>query len=201
MGEQLLGEHQLGVRAQLGVGVAHRARHAAQLHHLHLAGGALLHVHVGGGVQDALAGALALAVVLLHVAHAAVLAQVEAVDAVVLGGVVGVVVDAAAGDDGDVAVLAHVEGVVHDVLQARLRHDDGDVHRLALGAVRDADVDAGVVGLGGNVDVGRGMALDQLAVLAHVEGALRHAVHIGDLGEQVLVDGGKINGHDSSSSK
>ena len=122
--------------------------------------------------------------------------QIEAVDAVVLGGVVGIVVDAAAGDDGDVAVLAHVEGVVHDVLQARLRHDDGDVHRLALGAVRDADVDAGVVGLGGNVDVGRGMALDQFAVLAHVEGALRHAVHIGDLGEQVLVDGGKINSHD-----
>ena len=132
---------------------------------------------------------------LLHVAYAAVLPQIEAVDAVVLGGIVGIVVDAASGDDGDVAVLAHVEGVVHDVLQARLRHDDGDVHRLALGAVRDADVDAGVVGLGGNVDVGRGMALDQFAVLAHVEGALRHAVHIGDLGEQVLVDGGKINGH------
>ena len=106
------------------------------------------------------------------------------------------VVDAAAGDDGHVAVVFDVERVVHDVLQARLRDDDGDVHRLALRARLDADVDAGVVRLRGDLDVRRGVALDELAVLTDVKRAFRHAVYVGDLGEQALVDGGKINSHD-----
>ena len=133
---------------------------------------------------------------LLHVLHVAVLAAVERVDAVVLGGLVALVVDAAAGDDGHVAVVFDVERVVHDVLQARLRDDDGDVHRLALRARLDADVDAGVVRLRGDLDVRRGVALDELAVLTDVKRAFRHAVYVGDLGEQALVDGGKINSHD-----
>lgn len=196
VGEQLLGEHELGAGGQLGVRVAHGGGDAAQLHHLHLARRAFLLVHVGSGVQDALAGALAFAVVLLHVLDVAVLAQVEAVDAVVLGGLVARIVDAAARHDGDVAVLADVERVVHDVLQPRLRDDDRDVHGLAAGAGGDADVDAGVVGLGGYLDVRRGMALDELAVAADVERTLGHAVDVGDLGEEVLVDGGKVDSHE-----
>ena len=88
MGQQLLGQHQLRARAQLGVRVAHGGRHAAQLCELHLAAGILVHDHVGHGVEDALAGAGAFTVVLLHVLHAAVLAAVEGMDAVMLGGLV-----------------------------------------------------------------------------------------------------------------
>ena len=105
------------------------------------------------------------------------------------------VVDAAAGNDGHVAVVLDVERVVHDVLEARLRHDDGDVHRLALRAGLDTDVDAGVVRLRGDLDVRRRMALDELPVLADVERAFRHAVYVRDLGEQALVDRGKVYSH------
>ncbi len=199
VGEQLFGQQQLRARAQLGVGVAHGGGHAAQLDQLHLAGGSLVHDHVRDGVQDALARAAALAVVLLDVLHVAVLAAVERVDAVVLGGRVALVVDAAAGHDGHVAVLADVERVVHHVLQAGLRDDDGDEHRLALGAGRDVDVDAGVVRLGGDLDVRGRVALHQLPVLADVERAFRHAVDVGYLGEQALVDGGQVYSHDASS--
>ena len=44
--------------------------------------------------------------------------------------------------------------------------------------------------------VSRMLALDELPVLADVERAFRHAVYVGDLGEQALVDGGQINSHD-----
>ena len=45
-----------------------------------------------------------------------------------------VVVNAAAGHDDHVAVGPDVKVVVHQLIQAGLGDDHGDVHRLALGA-------------------------------------------------------------------
>ena len=195
MGQQLFDQHQLGTGLQLGVGVAHGGGDAADLAQLHFAEGALFHLHVGDRVQDALAVAGSFAIMLFHVLHPAVLANVEGVDAVVLGRIMGVVVDAAAGNDLHVAVVANVEGVVDHVLQARLGHDHGDVDLFALGAGLDADVDAGVVGLGLDVDERRGAATDQLAVLADVERSGRHAMQAHELLEHGFVNGGKIHCH------
>ena len=135
---------------------------------------------------------------LFHIGNAAVFADIEAVDAVVLGCLVAGVVDAASCHNLDVTVFANVERVVDNVLQAGLGHNNGNEHRFAFGARLDVDVDAGDVSLGGNLDKGGRVALNQLSVFADVEGALGHAVNICDLGEQALVDGGKIYCHDGS---
>ena len=92
---------------------------------------------------------------LFNVLYAGVLAQVERVDAIVLGAFVAVVVNAAAGDDGHIAVFAHVKRVVDHVFQARLRDDNRNEHRLAFGARLDFDVNAGVIGFCLDVDIGR----------------------------------------------
>ena len=195
VGEQALGNDELGAFCQFGFRVARRGRDAANLNHVHIAVRILVHVHDGLGVQDALSRAFAFAIVLLDVLDAAVLADVERMDAVVLAGCMAVVVDAATRDDLDVAIIADVERVVHDVLEARLRDDDRDEHRLALRAGLDFDVDTRIVGLGLDFDVGRAVTLDQFAVAADVERTFRHAVNIRDGRQQALIDWGKIYCH------
>ena len=70
-------------------------------------------------------------------------------DAVVLGVVAAAVVDAAAGHDGDVAVVGYIKVVIHHVAHARLADDDGDVAGLVLGTLFEVDVDTGLaVGTG-----------------------------------------------------
>lgn len=61
------------------------------------------------------------------------------------------VVDAAAGDDGHVRALADVEIVVHQIGQAGLAQDNGNVHALVFGERADVNVDAGLVVLGHDV--------------------------------------------------
>ena len=76
-----------------------------------------------------------------------------------------------------------------------MRDDDRDEHRLALRAGLDFDVDTRIVGLGLDFDVSRAVTLDELAVAADVERALRHAVNVRDGRQQALIDGGKIYCH------
>lgn len=96
------------------------------------------------------------------------------------------VVDAAAGDDGHVRALANVEIVVHQIGQAGLAQDDGDVYALVFGERADVNVDAGLVVLGHDVNVGGGVAARQLAIGADVVSAYGQAVQVGDLPQQVL---------------
>ena len=77
----------------------------------------------------------------------------EAVDAVVAGLLRAAVVDAAAGNDGHIAVLADVKVIVDHVLEAGLGNDDRDVHALVFRAGGDVNVDAGLVFLRDDVDV------------------------------------------------
>ena len=135
-----------------------------------------------------LAAAVALAVVLFDIAQLGVFGQVESVDAVVLGIAAAAVVDAAAGNDGDIGALPDVEVVVDQILQAGLAEDNGNVYALVLGERADKDIDAGLVLLGHNINVGGGVASGQLAVGADVVSADRQAVEVGDLPQQVLLD-------------
>ena len=143
----------------------------------------------GGGVHDLLAAAVAFAVMLFDIADPGVFLHIEGVDAVVLRVATAAVVDAAARDDGHVGAFADVEIVVHKVCQAGLADDDRDVHALIFGAGLDVDVDAGLIVLADDVDVGGGVAGLQLAVGADVVGADRQRVEFGDLVQQFLFDG------------
>ena len=55
MGHQSLADNQLSARFQLGDRLALGIVNALDLHHLHLAGAAFFHIHLGDGVEDALA--------------------------------------------------------------------------------------------------------------------------------------------------
>ena len=118
---------------------------------------------------------------LFYIVDLGVFAHIEGVDAVVLGGLRPLVVDAAAGDDDHVAVRADEEVVVDQVVQAGLRQQDRDMDGLVLGAGLDVDVDAGLVLFGDDVDVCGGLAGVQLAVLADVIGPLGGALQVSDL--------------------
>ena len=122
-----------------------------------------------------------LAVVLFHIAHPGVFAHVEGMDARVLRRLHPAVVDAAAGDDGDVAVLADEEVVIHHVLQAAHAQHHRDVDRLVFRPRLDDDVDAVLVRLGDDVDVGGGVPARLLAVGPDVVGPLRDLVEPGHL--------------------
>ena len=113
MREQLFRNAHLGARAlRDALGVALRVVDAGDLTRLHHDRGALLEIHDGLRIEDPLALARALAVVLFNVGDLGVPADVEGVDAVVLGVAVAAVVDAAARDDLHDRALAHKEVVV-----------------------------------------------------------------------------------------
>ena len=140
--EKALGDDGLGALAADDLRFAHGGVDAADLHGLHLDARALVKVDDRGGVHHARTLAVALAVVLFHIAYVGVFGDVERVDAVVAALVAAGVVDAAACDDVDVAVFADVEVVVDHFGHAALADDDGDVALLALRTVLDADDDA-----------------------------------------------------------
>ena len=189
VGEQALGDDGLRPGGALHPGVPLGGVHALDLDGLQLHAGPLLQIDDGLGVEDALAVAAALAVVLLGVLHVGMPAHIKGVDAVVLAALVAVVMNAAAGDDVHVAVLAHEKVVVNHVGQAALGKDHRDVHLLPLGVGADADVDAGLVRLGDDLDELAVLPGLQLAVLPDVEGALGIALHVGDLVKQVGING------------
>ena len=136
---------------------------------------------------------------LLRVAHAAVLADVEGVDAVVAALVAAGVVDAAARHDGDVAVVGYIKVVIHHVVHARLADDDGDVAGLSLGTLFEVDVDTGLaVGTGVDGDMLRGLTGLAAHVLADVEGPGGLSGQVGDFFQQFCVD---LGDHERASSR
>ena len=169
-------------------GVALGGVDAADLGGIHLNGGALFQIYHGLGIHDFSALAVAVAVVLFAVLHAGVLAHIEGVDAVVAAFLIAAVVDAAAGHDVHIAVLADEEVVVDHFVEAGLGDDDGDMAGFAHRAVLDADVDAGLVCLIGDLDILSAFTAVAAAVLADVEGAHGLAQHIRDLFQQFAID-------------
>ena len=191
VGQQALRHHHLAAGLAVELGVPQGGVDAPDLDGVHLHGGVLPQIDNGLGVHDVLAGLAlgVLAVVLLRVAHAAVLADVEGVDAVVAALVAAGVVDAAARHNGDVAVVGHIEVVIHHVAHARLADDDGDVAGLSLGTLFEVDVDTGLaVGTGVDGDMLCGLTGLAAHVLADVEGPHGLAGEVCDLFQQAGVD-------------
>ena len=188
VGHQALTHHQPGVLCQFGFRGACRIVHAFDLHHLHLDGAAFFLVNLGHGVQDALALAVAGAVVLFHIADAGILAHEEAVDAVVLTVLVPAVVNAAPCDDGHIGVFADEKVVVYDLGQTAFRHDNRDVHALTPGARAYADFQPADVSLGDDFDIRGGLPSGGLAVGTDVVRAFGNLVQIGDFAKQAFLD-------------
>ena len=82
---------------------------------------------------------------LFNVFDARVFADIKTVNAVVLRIVRAAVVDTAAGNDRNVAVVADEEVVVNGLFNAALVDYNGNVQVLALGAGFYEDVDTGAV--------------------------------------------------------
>ena len=133
--------------------------------------------------------AVALAVVALHVAHLGALAHVEGVDARMLRVLHPAVVDAAPGHDGHVAVVADEKVVVHGLGEAALAQNHGDVDALVFGPGLDDDVNAVLVRLGHNVDVGGGVPGGRLAVGPDIVGPFGHVMQFRYLLQQALLNG------------
>ena len=189
VGQELLLDDDFGVLPHHGPGVALGVVHAPDLAGLQGHGGPFLQEQNGLGVQNALARAFTLAVVLLHIGDPGVAAHIEGVDAVVLAVAVAAVVDAAPGHNPDVGVLADIEVVVHRVVEAGFGHHHGDVDALGPGAGIDADVDAVLIGLGGDVDVLGIPAEGFLTVGADVHRALGgNGGQLGHLPQNSLLD-------------
>ena len=182
IGHQLFVDDALSAGGHLHNGVPDGGVYPPDLGHLHGDGGALLQIDLGTGVQDALAGAGAFAVVTFHIADAGVFADVEDMDAVVLAGLTAGIVDAAAGHNVHVGILADIEVVIDHVGEAGHAENHGDVDALSPGARFYGDVDAGLaVGLGGDVDVGGDLPVVQLAVDPEVVGSLGNLFQVGNL--------------------
>ena len=191
VGQQALGDHHLAAGFAEEVRLALGGVDAADLDRLHLHGGVLTQIDHGLGVHDVAAGlaGVFLAEVLFHIADLGIFADVEGVDAVVAAFVTAGVVDAAAGDNVHVAVVAHVEVVIDQLTEAAVADDDGDVAFLTLGAGLDADVNAGLsVAAGIDSNVLGGLTGLAAGVLADIEGAHGLAGQIGDLFQQSGVD-------------
>ena len=188
MGHDLFLDDERGTVRQVGLRVAIGGVDTLDLGRLHLHVGVLAEVNDRRRVHDILAVAVALAVVLFDVAHLGILADKEAVDAVMAGLLRAAVVDAAAGDDGHIAVLTDVKVIVDHVLEAGLGNDDRDVHALVFRAGGNVDVNAGLVFLRDDVDVRGRIAPGELAVGADVIGTLGDAVEVGDLFEQFFLN-------------
>ena len=127
-------------------------------------------------------------VMLLHVADHGILSDEEAVDAAVLGVLSAAVRDAAARDDRDVAVLAHVEIIVDQLLEPGLADDDRDMDALPLCTGFDIDVDAGLVGLRLDLYVGGIAPRDAFSVAPDIVGAHRQRVQLRDFLQKILLD-------------
>ena len=85
VGHQLLGQHDLAVIPfGYDLGVALGGVHTADLAGVHDHSGALLQIDDGLRVQNTPSGAVARAIVYLHIGHLGILAHIEGVDAIVL---------------------------------------------------------------------------------------------------------------------
>ena len=186
--QKLFRDDDLGIgAARHAFGIALRVVDARDLARLHRDRRALLQIDDGLRVQNALAAAFALAVVLFDVGHLRVFADVEGVDAVVLRVAAAAVVDAAARDDADLRALAYEKVVIDHIVKTALGQDDGDVYVFMLCKRLDADVDAVLVGLGDDLNVLGVVAVRLFAVGADVHRAFGHGRHVRHHAQDVLL--------------
>ena len=103
--------------------------------------------------------------------------------------------DAAAGDDQDVAVLPNEEIVVHQLAVPGLGDDHRNMHALILRAGFDDNIYSGLVRLGDDIDVRRGAPAGTLAVIPDVIGPLRDLMQACDLPQQIQFHGAELLRH------
>lgn len=108
---------------------------------------------LGLGIDDPLAGTIALTIVLFQIQHLGVLCQEEAVDTIVMGIFAVAVVYAAARYNGDIGVFPDIEVVVDQIVHTAMGDDCRNVYGFTLGAGLDHDVNARLVRLGDNLDI------------------------------------------------
>ena len=161
--------------------------HAPDLGGLHVDGGPLVQVDDGLGVHDPLAGALAVAVVALHIADLEFLPmwKVWTPSCWLVSQPVLWMPQPATMSTSQSSPMKKV--VVHQLGKAGLADDNGDVDRLVLGAAFHGDVDARLarLGLGGDLNVGGVVAGVQLSVAPDVVGPLRGLFQVRDLLEEL----------------
>ncbi len=187
MGHQTLSDNQLGAFFKIGDGGAGGVIHAFDLHHLHLDGAVLFHIYFSDGVEDTLARALAGTVVLLYIFYLGVLADIKAMDTVVLRIMRAAVVDTAACDDHDVGVVADEEVVVDLLFDTALGDHHGDMHLLVLGAGLDENINTADSLFGDDLDILAGLPEHRLGVGTDIKRAGRDILHISDFVEQELL--------------
>ena len=120
MGHELLGDNDPGAVCQPGAGEAFGGIYALDLDGLHLHEAVFAHFHPRLRVHNAPAPAVAAAVMLFHVLYMGIFPYVKGVYAVMPAVAVAAVMDAAAGYDGHVTVIAHMEIVIDHFGQSAL---------------------------------------------------------------------------------
>ena len=140
---------------------AHRAVHALDLRGFHRHFRALVKMHHRFGVHYVFSVAVARTVMLFHVFHLGVFADIKGVHAVVTGNDfrAAAIMNAAACDDNDVGVFTDIKIVIHHLLQTCLGDDDGNMHALVFRACFDMNINARfAVRFGDNLDIFRGFS-------------------------------------------
>ena len=104
-----------------------------------------------------------------------------------LRSVTAIIVNAAAGDDLHISALADIKVIIDQIMDAAVGQDDRDMHLLPGRARRDDDVNARLIALLTDLDIGGGVALHAHAVGAQIERGARHeAADARDLLQQAL---------------
>ena len=117
---------------------------------------------------------------LFNIAELCVLSDVESVDAVMLAELSAAIVDSAAGNDRDIAVLSDIEIVVHKVGKTGLTDNDRDVDTFPFSARFDIYFDALFIILRYDLDVVCGISACRLAVGSDIVSTDRKRIEIGN---------------------
>ena len=111
----------------------------------------------------------------------------ESVNAVMLCLVAADIVNAAAGNDQNIGVLADIEIVVNKIRHARFGQKYRDIDALVFGAGLDIDVDAGVVRFGHDFNVLGTAATGCLTVGTDIIGSLGNGLQVGDFPQKIFL--------------
>ena len=98
------------------------------------------------------------------------------------------IVNTAACHNRDIAVLANVKIIVHQLFESCLGHEYGDMHALLFGAGLDKNVDSRFILLGDDLDVFCGLSSCRFAVCADVVGACGHFMQSRHLHQQCFLN-------------
>ena len=147
MGKQSFADDQLSACCKIRNSGTLCGVNTLDLDHLHLHGAALFHVNLCHRIQDTLAIAVAGAVMLLNIFNLGILSDIESMNTIMLGILHAAVVNAAAGYDDHIAVLADIEVIVNGLLETALAEHDRDMYALMFGTRFDLDINTALIGL------------------------------------------------------